>query len=73
MRKGAFKVTREEFLSLKTAPEMWKAIVAYPELRTKELCDVFQHQREKEFEERIIKRCGSYDPNTHYEILKRKK
>ena len=65
-------MTRDEFLNLKTASEMWKAFVAFPELRTEELGTVFQHLREKEFEERIIKCYGSYDPDVHYEINKRK-
>ena len=65
-------MTKDEFLKLKTASEMWKALVAYPELRTKELEQVFQRLREKEFEDRIIKSCGSYYPDRHYDLNKRK-
>ena len=65
-------MTRDEFLKLKTAAEMWQVLVAYPELRTKELGDVFQQLREKEFADRIIKCYGSYNPDTHYELNNRK-
>ena len=34
-------MTRDEFLKLETTSEMWKALVAYPELRTKELEQAF--------------------------------
>lgn len=65
-------MTRDEFLKLETTSEMWKALVAYPELRTKELEQAFQRLREKELEDRIIKSCGSYDPSRHYDLNKRK-
>ena len=65
-------MTRDEFLKLKTASEMWKALVAYPELRTEELGTVFQQLREKEFEAQIISRNGFYNPNMHYDINVRK-
>lgn len=65
-------MTKDDFLKLKTAVEMWKALVAYPELRVKECEEAFQKLREKEFEERIIKREGSYNPNMHYDLNKKK-
>ena len=65
-------MTKDEFLKLRTASEMWKALVAYPELRTKELEVVFQNLREKEFESRIIARDGFYNPDMHYDLNKRK-
>lgn len=65
-------MTRDEFLNLKTAPEMWKALVSCPELRTKELEGAFQDLREKEFEERIIARNGVYHPDMHYDLNKKK-
>ena len=65
-------MTKDEFLKLKTASEMWKALVEYPELRTKELEQAFQRLREKEFEDRIIKNYGCYNPDMHYDLNKRK-
>lgn len=65
-------MTKDEFFNLKTAPEMWKALVAHPELRVKECEGAFQKLREKEFEERIIQREGSYNPDMHYDLNKKK-
>lgn len=65
-------MTKDEFLNLKTASEMWKALLAYPELRVKECENAFQELREKEFKERISARCGSYNPDMHYDINERK-
>ncbi len=66
-------MTKDEFLNLKTASDMWKALVAHPELRVKECEAAFQKLREKEFEERIIKREGSYNPDMHYDLNKKLK
>lgn len=66
-------MTKDEFLNLKTAPEMWKALIAHPELRVKECEAAFQKLREKEFEERIIKREGHYNPDMHYDLNERPK
>mgnify|MGYP004477721467 FL=1 len=65
-------MTKDEFLNLKTASDMWKALVAHPELRVKECEAAFQKLREKEFEGRIIKREGSYNPDMHYDLNKKK-
>lgn len=65
-------MTKDEFLKLKTSSEMWKALVAHPELRTKELEGVFQNLREKEFEDRIVAQYGFYNPDMHYDINIRK-
>ena len=65
-------MTRDEFFNLKTASEMWKALVTHPELRVKECESAFQELREKEFEERIIQRDGSYNSDMHYDLNKRK-
>ena len=65
-------MTKDEFLNLKTASAMWKALVAYPELRVKECEGAFQALREKEFKERIIQREGSYNPDMHYDLNKKK-
>lgn len=66
-------MTKDEFLNLQTASEMWKALVTYPELRIKECESAFQTLREKEFKERIIKREGSYNPDMHYDLNRRQK
>ena len=65
-------MTTDEFLNLKTASEMWRAFLAHPELRIKKCETAFQKLREQEFEERIIKREGSYNPDMHYDLNKQK-
>lgn len=64
-------MTKDEFLKLKTAPEMWTALVQNPELRTKELRDAFEQRKQEEFEAKIIKRYGRFDPDMHYDMNKK--
>ena len=52
---------------------MWQAIVDNIEFRyDDEIIDAFTKKRVKEFEDRMIKAYGSYDPDMHYDFNKRK-
>lgn len=66
-------MTREDFFELKTAKEMWRAIVEDPNLRDNEITQAFQEKRFQEFKERIIAHYGSYDPDMYYDFNKKKK
>lgn len=50
---------------------MWTALVQNPELRTKELRDAFEQRKREEFEAKIIKRYGRFDPDMHYDMNKK--
>ena len=65
-------MTKDEFLKLKTAPEMWKAIVENPEIRKDaEVIQAFNDKRANEFKKSVIDAFGSFDPAVHYDWNKR--
>ena len=63
--------TKEEILKAEKSSDVWRWIVAVPdELVDEEVCQYFSFLREKEFREYI---GPDYDPETHYDIPRRKK
>ena len=66
-------MTKENFFKLKTAKEMWQAIVENPNLRDNEITQAFQEKRLQEFKDCIIACYGSYDPDMHYDFNKKKR
>lgn len=65
--------SRNEILKAKTAVEVHRWIVAHPDQRDDEVCAYFNHLAQEEFQTRIIKQYGRYDPEVHYDFnLKQK-
>lgn len=62
-------MTRDEILNLPTAPEMWEEIRKDKNLwQDTEILNAFEKKKVKEFEEKIVRSKGSFDPNMHYDI-----
>lgn len=64
-------MTRDEILNLPTAPEMWEEIRKDKNLwQDAELLNAFEKKKVQEFEEKIIRSIGRFDPNMHYDFNK---
>lgn len=65
-------MTRDEIMNLPTAPEMWEEIRKDKNLwQDIELLNAFEKKASKEFEERIVRLTGSFDPDMHYDFNKK--
>lgn len=69
---GGFFMTKSEYMALPTAKEMMKALQADPALRNNdEACAAFNQRAQEEFETRIKKVYGEFDPDIHYDFRKK--
>lgn len=69
---GGFFMTKSEYMALPTAKEMMQALQADPALRNDdEACAAFNRRTQEEFEAKIKKAYGEYDPDFHYDFPKK--
>lgn len=67
-------MTKEMFLQLQTAKEMWAAIVAYPVLREDaEIIRAFNEKRADEDRKNVIEAFGNFAPAVHYDWNRKSK
>ena len=65
-------MTKSEYMALPTAKEMMQALQADPALRNDdEACAAFNRRAQEEFEARIKKAYGEYDPDFHYDFRRK--
>lgn len=69
---GGFFMTKSEYMALPTAKEMMQALQDDPALRNDtEVCAAFNRRAKAEFEVRITKIYGEFDPDVHYDFRKK--
>lgn len=65
-------MTKSEYMALPTAKEMMQVLQSDPSLRNDdEACAAFNQRAQEEFEARVKKTCGEYDPDVHYDFRRK--
>ena len=71
---GGCYMTKSEYMALPTAKEMMQALQSDPVLQNDdEACAAFNRRAQEEFEEKIKKSYGKYDPDIHYDFNRKKR
>ena len=66
---GGCYMTKSEYMALPTAKEMMQALQRDPVLQNvDEACAAFNRRAQEEFEEKIKRSYGKYDPDIHYDF-----
>lgn len=65
-------MTKSEYMALPTAKEMMQALQSDSSLRNDdEACAAFNRRAQEEFEARVKRACGEYDPDIHYDFRRK--
>lgn len=67
-------MTKSEYMALPTAKEMMQALQSDPVLQNDdEACAALNRRVKEEFEEKIKRSYGNYDPDIHYDFNRKKR